>query len=327
MQKLILFGGTGFIGSHLCDDLIMHNSYDVYLCSRTPPKEDFWLQQKHGRDQIKHVICDLRSQDQIAACLTTIKPEKVVYCVGENPTNTPKDSTRFIDGNIISSYNFLNNCKDYFGQLNAKAREQFKILNVSSYEIYEFDPPSTDLRIFPKTIYSASKAASLHLFEAWKNTYNLPVVSAICSNNYGMNQGSDKLIPLTINNIFKNHPIHLFQQGACQRNWVHVRDTSAALALILRAGKVGSVYNISSNALLSNKQLVNRVINSYVKLTGKSKEQVERLIVMVNSMEHSANSHDCQYNKLAEEFGWEPKVSIDSGLLETTQFYLQNQRI
>ena len=316
MHKVIIFGGTGFIGSHLCE-LLLKKKRDVYICSRNKPDNYFWLSRKRLKQKaINHMVCDISSQQQILNILFKLKPLQVVFCAGENPTNTPQPDSRYISGNVINSYNFLSACDVYFKQLSSKDGLKFKILNVSSYEIYDNNHIKNERRIWPKTIYSASKATSFHLFNAWKNTYGLPIVSAVCANNFGKNQGKDKLIPMTINNIINNQKIHLFQNGQCVRNWIHVNDTAAALALVLESGSIGRTYNIASDNVMSNKELVFKIINLLANHTEKNLVGMKRLIMLDGNTNTTANSHDCNYDQLVSEFGWLPSISMEEGLLE-----------
>ena len=97
-------------------------------------------------------------------------------------------------------------------------------------------PFTEENRYIPNSPYSASKAASDHLVRAWHQTYNLPVITTNCSNNYGPFQFPEKLIPLCIINAINDKPLPLYGDGKQIRDWLYVDDHCDAIRLALNRG-------------------------------------------------------------------------------------------
>ena len=150
----------------------------------------------------------------------------------------------------------------------------------------------------------------------------MPVVTAICANNYGENQGTDKLIPMTINNLVNKKNIQLFKAGQCKRNWVYVEDTAIALLKLLKSPIVGGVYSIATNDYISNKKLMTIILQQYSEAKNESINDLWELIKICTLDSHNAYSHNCGYDKINHELNWQPKTSLIQGLNKTIKFYL-----
>src|SRR5690606_5857851 len=99
----------------------------------------------------------------------------------------------------------------------------------------------------PSSPYSASKASSDFMVSSWFRTYGLPVLISNCSNNYGPCQNPEKLIPHTLTKALAGKPLPVYGTGSNVRDWLHVDDHVAALALLLAKGQPGQRYNIGGH--------------------------------------------------------------------------------
>ena len=322
MQKYLILGGTGFIGSHLCQQLLNDDEVEIYIISRNKPDQIFWLTQDPKFIKVQHLCCDLSNTSRLKQIIFEVKPDKLVFSTGENPSTVPKSNEVFIHNNIINAFGLLKISLAYYKSLTEQKKRQFKLLNISTYEIFTQCEKTGLLKILPKTIYSASKASSFHLFNAWHKTYGLPVLTAICVNNYGENQGPDKLIPMTINNLINKNSIQLFKEGQCKRNWVYVVDTAIALVKLLKSPTIGGVYTIAANDYISNKKLVTIILQQYAEIKRESLKDLKRLIKICSLDLHNAYSHNCGYDKIYQELNWQPETSLIQGLNKTINFYL-----
>ncbi|MFK8012624.1 MAG: NAD-dependent epimerase/dehydratase family protein [Marinicellaceae bacterium] len=326
MQKYLIFGGTGFIGSHLCKELMCQADSEIFLVSRNKLNNDHWLRHNPKFTKVNHLICDLGKSSQIRKILKHTFPDKIIFCAGENPSTETKTADLFVYNNIVNVANFLQCCLAYYKSLESENKRFFKILNVTTYEIFSKEKDTSSEIIKPKTIYSATKASAFHLFNAWKSTYKLPIINAVCANNYGNNQNFDKLIPLTINNLNLRNPILLFNHGQCMRSWIHVSDTAKALSVILEQASIGSCYKIGSNNYLSNQDLVNKIIAIYSKITHTEKEKLYNLISIADSTHQNAYNHSCGFESMKNDFNWKPLKSFNNSLATTIQWYLNNNK-
>ena len=140
--------------------------------------------------------------------------------------------------NVTGTCELLNATLDYFRELPATLQSQFRFLHISTDEVYgSLDGDglfSEDTAYDPSSPYSASKAASDHLVQAWHRTYGLPTLITNCSNNYGPHQYPEKLIPLVTLNAIGGKPLPIYGDGLHIRDWIYVEDHCEAIQVVLR---------------------------------------------------------------------------------------------
>ena len=180
----------------------------------------------------------------------------------------------------------------------------------------------------PSSPYSATKASSDHLVRAWQRTFDLPTLITNCSNNYGPYQFPEKLIPLMIINAIEGKPLPIYGDGQQIRDWLYVEDHAQALRTVLEKGKVGETYNIGGNNEKTNLQVVKTLCNILEELhpsTHLEKNTYQDLIVYVEDRPGHDNRYAINNNKIAQELGWQPKETFETGLHKTVAWYLENQ--
>jgi dTDP-glucose 4,6-dehydratase len=181
-------------------------------------------------------------------------------------------------------------------------------------------------RYQPNSPYAASKAGADHLARAWHRTYGLPILVTNCSNNYGPWQFPEKLIPLITLNALDGKRLPVYGEGANIRDWLYVGDHAEALALIMRRGRIGETYNIAGREQHTNIAIV-RMICAILdeKLPQSPHRPHERLIEFVTDRP----GHDLRYavddRKIRDEFGWQPRETLATGLKKTVAWYLDNR--
>ena len=145
---------------------------------------------------------------------------------------------------------FRSNTLGTFTLLEAARVADVSFVQVSTDEVYGTAPPgvsfSEDSILKPSSPYSASKAAADMFVLAYYRTYGLRAMITRCSNNFGPYQFPEKLIPKTIIRALKNLPIPVYGSGRQVRDWIYVRDHCEAIDLVIRRGRPGEIYNISS---------------------------------------------------------------------------------
>ena len=129
----------------------------------------------------------------------------------------------------------------HWQDLQGERRDRFRFHHVSTDEVFGSlgaEGRFTEETPYdPRSPYSASKAASDHLVNAWHHTYGLPVVLTNCSNNYGPWQFPEKLIPVVILKALAGEPIPLYGDGLNVRDWLYVEDHVDALLLAATRGE------------------------------------------------------------------------------------------
>ena len=168
----------------------------------------------------------------------------------------------------------------------------------------------------PSSPYSASKASSSLIALSYYRTYGMKIMVTRTSNNFGMYQFPEKLIPKTIIRNYLDMKIPLYGNGEYKRDWIYVDDNASAILTILLTGKDGEIYNISSNNELSNVEIVNKIFEIMDK-KGKIKHVDDR------------PGHDIRYSIDSEKLrklGWKPQYDFDDALKSTVKWYVNNKQ-
>jgi dTDP-glucose 4,6-dehydratase len=203
----------------------------------------------------------------------------------------------------------------------SRQREIGKFVHVSTDEVYGSLGPdgafTESTPIAPTSPYSASKAASDLIVQAYAKTFGFPAVITRCSNNYGPFQFPEKLIPLMITNALRDRPLPVYGDGLNVRDWIHTTDHTRAILAVLARGVPGEVYNIGGLNEWKNIDIVRLVL----RLLGKP----ESLITHVKDR----LAHDRRYaidpSKIRAELGWEPLIAFEDGMRQTVDWYLARE--
>jgi dTDP-glucose 4,6-dehydratase len=233
--------------------------------------------------------------------------------------------TEFVFANVIGTVNLLNAAKDSW-----KNPSDNRFYHISTDEVYgslgETGLFTETTSYDPRSPYSASKASSDHFVRAYYHTYKLPVVISNCSNNYGPFQFPEKLIPLSINNIKNNKPIPIYGKGENVRDWLYVGDHANAIDLVFHKGKNGETYNVGGNNEWKNIDLIKLLCKVMDKKLSREEGTSAELITFVTDRA----GHDLRYaidsSKIQHELGWKPEHNFESGLNETVDWYLENEK-
>jgi len=317
MPKILVTGGYGFIGTHFLirlledTDLAVYNiDCESYAANKNNIKA-YLKDNKQYRRRLKLFKKDISNKKQLDALFAKIKPEFVVNIAAESHVdNSITGPTPFIDSNIVGAFNLLE-C--------SRKHDVSKYIQVSTDEVYgqlydRDEPPFKEDNILkPSSIYSASKASADLLALSYFNTFKLNVCVTRCCNNYGPYQHKEKLLPKTILNALANLPIPVYGKGENMREWIHVQDHCHGILAVLNRGTAGEIYNIGTDTVLTNINLVKQVI-----------ELVERKEELIEFAE-DRKGHDFIYatnsDKIKNELKWEPKIEFLEGLKQTIEWY------
>lgn len=325
-MTIMVTGGAGFIGSAVVRHLVLDQdeavvnvdkiTYAGNLASTAVVMDD----DRYAFEQAD--ICDGAAIDRI---LETYRPKAVLHLAAESHVDRSIDRPAdFIQTNVFGTYTLLEATRDY---LKRHPRDDFRFVHVSTDEVFgalgDDGAFSEESPYRPNSPYSASKAASDHLARAWHHTYGLPVIVTNCSNNYGPFQFPEKLIPVIVLNALDGRPLPVYGAGANVRDWLFVDDHACALALVLRAGRVGETYAIGGNNELSNVRLVQEICAVLDELLPDSPHVPHASLI---AFVPDRPGHDLRYaidaSKIERELGWEPSQDLSLGLRKTVEWYL-----
>ena len=322
MQKILVSGGLGFIGSNLIRMLLNKRYYVINVDKVSYASNYYNLRDVNNLKNYKFIKSDIGDKKKITKILKLFKPKCIFNLAAETHVDRSIDGPKnFINSNIIGTFNLLECFKDY-----SKLYKKSKFIHISTDEVYgdvitgrskETDP------YIPSSPYAASKASSDHLVFSYIRTYKIPAIITNCSNNYGPRQHPEKLIPKLIYNAISNKSLPIYGEGKNSREWIYVEDHCDALIKVFKKGKIGDFYNIGSNYNLSNILVVKKLLN-LVKKKMKLGKNVKIKYVK------DRPGHDLRYainsNKIKYELNWKAKTSFQNGLEKTIMWYLNNKK-
>ena len=319
MNKIIVTGGLGFIGSNLIELLLKKGFYVINLDKVSYASSFYNVKDLKKNKNYKFIKANICNKKKIQNILFKYKPIGIFNLAAETHVDRSIDTPyNFIHSNILGTYNLLESILAF--------KKKIKLIHISTDEVYgDVIKGRSDEKYpyNPSSPYSSTKASADHLVKAYIKTYKIPAIISNCCNNYGPNQFPEKLIPKLIYNIMKNKPLPIYGKGKNSREWMHVQDHCEALLLIFLKGKVGENYNIGSGINLENidiaKKLLKIAKNKYFNINGNVKIKFVK----------DRPGHDIRYalnnNKIKRKLGWKSKITLEKGLDQTFNWYLNNE--
>lgn len=315
MEKILITGNAGFIGSHALKYFIKkYPEYEIhgldsltYASNKDNIKD---LDDKYTFHQI-----DIRDRSKIFDIFERERFTDVIHFAAESHVdNSIKNPITFVQTNVIGTVNLLDAFKQY---------STGRFHHISTDEVFGHlsldDPGFSETNPYkPNSPYSASKAASDHFVNSYHKTYGLDIVITNCSNNFGPYQNKEKFVPTVILSTFKGDAIPVYGNGLNIRDWLYVEDHIKAIDLIFHKGRSGESYNIGGNLELTNLQMVEIIGDIIESNYGKGKTKIEFI--------EDRLGHDFRYSindsKIKNEFPWNPSPNLfEYNLLLTIDWY------
>lgn len=311
MDKVLVTGGAGFIGSHFvrrilqADDIAQVTVLDALTyAGHIENLGEAFLNRKltfvHGD------VVDAELVDGMVRRHTA-----VVHFAAESHVDRSFSAVgTFLTTNVLGTQTLADAAMRH-------GIERF--VHISTDEVYgpliegaasESDP------LRPTVPYAASKAASDLVALSYHRTYGVPVCVTRSSNNYGPYQHPEKIIPLFVTRLLRDQPITLHDRGQHVRNWLHVEDNCAAIELVLRGGVPGEIYNVGGGTDLTSRDLAGELL----RICGADWDAVTHI--------PDRRCNDLRYamdwTKIAEQLGYRPTHDLGTGLVETVDWYRRN---
>jgi len=313
MKLVVITGCLGLIGSHVTRQCLKKGwkVYGVDCCTYAANEE--FLTDFYHYPNFTFVEKDIATLKYLPDC------DYVINIAAESHVgNSIIDSTDFMISNVMGVKNLL----DLIRQKQANVSDRPVFFHFSTDEVYgditQGEHIETDI-LKPSNPYSASKAAADMLVMAWGRTYDLKYLILRPTNNYGIGQYPEKLIPLTVKLLMRNKKIKLHDKGEPIRNWLHSDDTASAVVALIEAGKDDGIYNVAGGFEQKNIDTVSKVIECYF---GEKRNLSEYL-----DLSYAREGQDVRYalndNKL-RSIGWSPQKSFDHELKHIVEHYKNN---
>ena len=329
-RRILVTGGAGFIGGAVVRRLLDQSEAVVFNLDRCGYASDLTSIKSLAQAADRHTLLrvDLAHGEATAAAVRQADPDLVMHLAAESHVDRSIDGPgAFIESNVTGTFNLLQAVRAHWDGLVAERREGFRFHHISTDEVFgslgETGRFCETTAYDPRSPYSASKAASDHLVNAWHHTYGLPVVLTNCSNNYGPWQFPEKLIPVVILKAVAGEPIPLYGDGANVRDWLYVEDHVDALLLAATQGQVGRSYCVGGHGERSNKQVVEAICAVLdQRLPGGAPHA--RLITRVSDRPGHDRRYAIDPTRISTELGWQPRHNFEEGLAATVDWYLDH---
>ena len=313
-MKFLICGGYGFIGSAFIRNHIENNPNDEIInidnMSLGSNKANLdMLKNNYNYRHEKGNISNLKLVEKLSKDVDVI----INFAAETHVDRSISNPKPFIETNILGTYSLLE----------ASKNNEKLFVHISTDEIYgdleREQKPFTELdNLKPSNPYSATKASADLLVQAYMRTYKNNCIITRCTNNFGPFQFPEKLIPKTIIRAHKDLKVPLYGDGNQVRSWIHVIDHIHAVDLLVHKGKPGEIYNITAWNEISNKEIVEKVLNKM--------EKPLDLIEFVNDRPGHDKRYSIDSTKIQKEIGWSPTYDFEKALDETVTWYQNNQK-
>ena len=315
MKKIIVTGGSGFIGSTFIKKVLKKKVEILNLDKLSIQSQKVNLKKKNYLFE-KIDICNKTKLEKI---INNFNPDYIVHFAAESHVDRSITNPYiFIENNIISTLNILEILKK---------KKNIKLLNISTDEVFghllnkksKFNENSC---YNPRSPYSSSKASSDLLIKSYSITYGIKYITSICSNNFGPYQHFEKLIPKIIINCIKKKPIPIYGNGLNIRDWIFVDDHCDALIKLLFSNYNMETFLIGGNNEINNYDLAKFICDKFDQLYNQKNSY--KLITFVNDRP----GHDFRYainnKKTLKRIKWKPRTNFKKGIIKTIKFYKKN---
>ena len=219
--------------------------------------------------------------------------------------NSILSSHDFIESNVHGVKNLL----DLIRHKPVNCNDKPILIHISTDEVYGDIEDGAHLEtdvLRPSNPYAAAKASGDMLINAWSRTYGIEYIMLRPTNNYGIGQYPEKLIPLAVKNLTRGKKIKLHDEGRPTRNWLHADDTAEAVLTIIDSGNVNEIYNIAGGFEQSNAETVRKIIKAYFGTDDNWEQYVD--------FSTRREGQDVRYalnDRKLKNLGWAPKKKFD----------------
>ena len=334
-KRILVTGGAGFIGGAVVRRLLSESDATVFNLDKMGYASDLTSITRTlvtlgaGAAQRHQLLTvDLSDAETVRQAVRTADPDLVMHLAAESHVDRSISGPGvFVESNVLGTFNLLQATREHYENLEGHRKDDFRLHHISTDEV--FGSLGAEGRFSettpydPRSPYSASKAASDHLVQAWHHTYNLPVVLTNCSNNYGPWQFPEKLIPIIITNALDGKIIPIYGDGLNIRDWLYVEDHVDAILLIASSSKREKCFCIGGNCEKTNLEIVEDICKILDKLKSKDSSYKDQIRFVADRPGHDKR-YSIDATKIKRELLWEPKTNFKKGLENTIKWYLSN---
>lgn len=312
VRVVYVTGCLGFIGRQVARKCLEEGWYVIGVDKITyaaDPEMINLLSCVATEEQFKFIQSDINDLERLYDC------DYVINCAAESHVdNSIVASDVFLKSNINGVHHLLKLIQQ---------KNRFKmptLLHFSTDEVYGdiLEGSHTELDLLkPSNPYSASKAAADMLILAWARTFDLPYIIVRPTNNYGIGQYVEKLIPKSCKHLFLNKKIDLHAKGKPRRTWLHVDDTADAVIHIIKSGIKNEIFNVNGNYECENIEVIAKIVEIMYNETDVTKYIAD----------FDRPGQDVRYaldDSKLKSLGWSAKANFDFELQRIVDYYRCN---
>ncbi len=305
-MRILVAGGSGFIGTHFIMHILkIYPDYQIINLDLKPDRNLKSIKKKNKN----YTFMEADVQDPKITPSLIKKVDAVVNLCGETEDYISKQKERvFIERNFLTTYSLLEAAKTAHLRIFLQASTAKVYVSNLEEKNIESDP------FFTTSIYAATKASAELLCQAYLSKYNLPIVIARASSNFGPYQSPKKLFPFFILSALNKKRIPLYNNGLNVQGWLYVLEHVRALDFLLHQGRIGQAYNIAGENELSDLELARLII----KELGQKEDGIEYLDTAKEGLTNRLDA-----NKLYN-LGFRPLYDFSSSLKATVDWYKLN---
>jgi dTDP-glucose 4,6-dehydratase len=318
MKKILITGGSGFIGSFITRKFVSKKFKVLNVDKLSPVSQKLILKDKN------YIFknCNILNYSKLKKIVENFSPNIIIHCAAESHVDRSINFPEFFfQNNLLGTINILDIIKT--------SKKNIRLIHISTDEVFgslklnkkKFDSNS---KYDPRSPYAASKASSDFAVRSYGETFGINYSITNCSNNYGPYQFPEKLIPVIIKSCILRIPIPIYGKGKNIRDWMHVNDHANAIYKITLNGNNKETYLIGANNEISNLKLAKTICDLFDKMY--SFNESRKLIKFVEDRKGHDFRYSIDFSKTKNQVKWKPEILFLEGLKQTIQFYYQNLR-
>ena len=306
-MKIMITGGMGFIGSHLCDNLV--NEHEIIVVSKSESKKD---NLKQTLSKIKIEYLDITDFSKLEETILKHKPEVIIHLAGQTSHSQSFENPIYdVDVNAKSTLYILETIRKHNLECKFILGSTFIVIGrPTQFPINEETP------CFPTTIYGTNRLASENFCKIYHDVYGLDTLIFRITNSFGPREQyltTKNAVNHLIYKAFKGMEITIYNNGKFFRDLIYVSDVISAIKSIMSKGKPGNLYWISSNTktwFYEFGEILQKLTNTPVVYIDPPQytKQVDVGNFLVD------NSKLCS-------LGWKPQISLEDGIKETLEYF------
>lgn len=320
MKLVVVTGCLGFIGSYVTETCLK-KGWQVYGIDKcTYAANEGLIEEFEKNKNFTFIKEDIKNLKYLPDC------DYIINLAAETHVgNSIIESSEFVETNVMGIKNILDLIRHKPKNISCLPI----LLQISTDEVYGDICDGVhieDSPLSPSNPYSASKASSDMLIQAWARTYDIDYLIMRPTNNYGAGQYPEKLIPLIVKHLLRGKRIRLHNKGTPIRNWLHTSDTANSIITVIESRNVNEIYNVAGGFEQTNLETTRKVINCF--FNNDVNIQYDSWYNLLD-LKHTREGQDVRYalnDEKLRKLGWKPKKTFDDEINNIVQYYKNNFR-